>query len=46
MGDKFLGIGLTNALGLVFLTFLVSIMLKTLFTIYEIEGISELIRTA
>lgn len=46
MSDKFLGVGLINAIGIGILAMLVSIMLKTLFTIYEVEGLSEVIRTA
>lgn len=46
MGDKFLGIGLQNALGIAFLTLLVSVILKVIFTKYEVKGISEVVRTA
>lgn len=46
MGEKFLGIGLTNALGIALLTMLVSVVLKIIFTKYEIEGVSEVVRTA
>lgn len=46
MGDKFLGVGLTNALGIALLTMLVSVSLKVIFTKYEIEGVSEVVRTA
>lgn len=46
MGEKFLGVGLPNALGLALLTLLVSVALKIIFTKYEIEGISEVVRTA
>lgn len=46
MSEKFLGIGLTNALGIVFLTFTISVILKVIFTQYEIEGVSDVIRTA
>ncbi len=42
--DKFLGIGLKNAIGLWFLFFLFSLMAKTIFTKYEIEGLSEVVR--
>lgn len=44
--EKFLGVGLVNAIGIAFLTFFLSIMLKVVFTQHEIEGISELVRTA
>lgn len=46
MGDKFLGVGLTNALGIAVLTLLVSVMLKVIFTTYEVEGLSQIVRTA
>lgn len=46
MGDKFLGVGLVNAVGISVLAMLVSIFLKVLFTQYEVEGLSEVIRTA
>ena len=46
MGEKFLGVGLTNALGIALLTLLVSVVLKVIFTEHEIEGLSEVIRTA
>ena len=46
MDGKFLGIGLTNALGLALFAMLVSIVMKVIFTQYEIEGVSEVIRTA
>lgn len=46
MNEKFLGVGLTNAIGISVLAMIVSIMLKIIFTKYEIEGVSELVRTA
>lgn len=46
MDGKFLGVGLINALGICILAMLVSIFLKVLFTQYEVEGLSEMIRTA
>ena len=46
MGDKFLGVGLMNAVGIGVLAMLVSIFLKIIFTKYEVEGLAELIRTA
>lgn len=46
MDGKFLGVGLINAVGIGVLAMLVSIFLKIIFTKYEIEGLSELIRTA
>ena len=44
--EKFLGIGLMNALAICVLAMVVSIFLKVVFTMYEVEGLSELIRTA
>ena len=44
--EKFLGVGLTNALGIALFTMLVSVTLKVIFTKYEVEGISEVVRTA
>ena len=46
MSDKFLGVGLFNAVGIGVLAMLVSVFLKIIFTKYEVEGLSELIRTA
>lgn len=46
MSGKFLGIGLTNALGIALLTMLVSYVLKMIFTMYEVEGLSDVVRTA
>ena len=46
MGEKFLGIGLTNAVGLFFLFMLFSVALKVIFTKYEVEGVSAIVRTA
>ena len=46
MSDKFLGVGLINAVGISVLAMLVSIFLKIIFTKYEVEGLSELVRTA
>ena len=42
--DKFLGIGLTNALGIALFTMLIIVMLKVIFTLHEVEGISEFTR--
>ena len=44
MGDRFLGIGLKNAVGLFFLFMLFSLILKVIFTMHEVEGVSEVIR--
>lgn len=46
MNDKFLGVGLINAIGIGILAMLVSVFLKTLFTMYEVEGLSEVVRSA
>ena len=46
MGDKFLCVGLMNEVGIGVLAMLISIFLKIIFTKYEVEGLSELIRTA
>lgn len=46
MGDKFLGVGLANAFGLAILTLVISVTLKVIFTKYEVEGLSEVVRTA
>ena len=40
MESKFLGIGLTNAIGIALFTMIVSVILKVIFTKYEIEGVS------
>lgn len=42
--DKFLGIGLKNAFGLWCLFLLFSLVIKTVFTKYEVEGLSDVIR--
>lgn len=46
MGEKFLGVGLTNAIGIALLTMIVSVALKVIFTTYEVEGVSQFVRTA
>ena len=46
MDSKFLGVGLQNALGIALFTLLVSVVMKVIFTKYEIEGISEVIRAS
>ena len=46
MESKFLGIGLTNAIGIELFTMIVSVILKVIFTKYEVEGISQVVRTA
>ena len=44
MNERFLGVGLVNALGIGFLTMLLIVFCKVLFTQYEIEGLSEVVR--
>lgn len=46
MGEKFLGVGLKNAVGLFMLFMLFSLILKVVFTKYEVEGVSEVVRAA
>lgn len=46
MDGKFLGVGLQNALGIALFTLLVSVMLKVIFTKYEVEGVSEVVRAS
>lgn len=46
MDGKFLGLGLINIIGLYFILMLISLIMKTIFTKYEVEGLSEVIRTA
>ena len=46
MDGKFLGVGLQNALGIALFTLLVSVSLKVIFTKYEIEGVSEVVRAS
>lgn len=46
MDGKFLGLGLINIIGLYFILTLISLVMKTIFTKYEVEGLSEVIRTA
>ena len=46
MDSKFLGVGLTNAIGIALFTMIVSVILKVIFTKYEVEGVSQVVRTA
>lgn len=46
MEGKFLGVGLQNALGLALFTLLTSVALKVIFTKYEVEGVSEVVRAS
>ena len=46
MDGKFLGVGLQNALGIALFTLLVSVSLKVIFTKYEVEGVSEVVRAS
>lgn len=45
MDDKFLGVGIPKALGIAIFTMIVIIIFKIVFTKYEVEGISEVVRT-
>ena len=42
--DKFLGIGLKNAFGLWCLFLVFSLVAKVVFTKYEVEGLSDVVR--
>lgn len=44
--EKFLGIGLKNAIGLWLLFLVFSLITKTVFTKYEVEGLSDVVRAA
>lgn len=46
MDGKFLGVGLTNAIGIALFTMLTSVCLKVVFSKHEIEGVSEVVRAA
>lgn len=46
MEGKFLGVGLQNALAIALFTLIVSVVLKVIFTKYEIDGVSQVVRTA
>ena len=46
MDGKFLGVGLQNALGIALFTLLVSVSLQVIFTKYEVEGVSEVVRAS
>lgn len=46
MGERFLGVGLTNAVGLALFVLFISFMLKVVFTKHEVEGLSEVVRMA
>lgn len=46
MEGRFLGVGLTNALGLALFTMLVLVVSKVVFTQYHIDGVSEVVQTA
>lgn len=46
MESNFLGVGLTNALGIALFTMVISVILKVVFTKYEVEGVSQVVRTA
>lgn len=44
MDDKFLGIGMKNAIGLFFLFMFFRLLMKVTFTLYEVEGLSPVVR--
>lgn len=44
--DKFLGIGLTNAVGLWLLFMVFTLIAKVVFTMYPVEGISDVVLVA
>ena len=46
MGEKFLGVGLTNVLGIWLLCVILSLMAKVVFTKYEVPGVSEIFQAA
>ena len=45
MDDKFLGVGLTQAMGLSIFTMIMIVCLKVIFTKHEVEGVSQVVRT-
>jgi len=46
MEGRFLGVGLGNLMGIFFFCMLMSVMVKVIFSMYEITGFSEVVRTA
>lgn len=44
--DKFLGVGLVNLIGIAVFVTLFSIATKVIFTKYEVEGLSQIVRAA
>ena len=46
MDSNFLGVGLTNALGLAIFTMIIIVCLKVIFTKHEVEGVSQVVRSA
>lgn len=46
LSRKFMGVGLINAIALSIFTLSLSVILKTIFTKYEIEGLSDFIRAS
>lgn len=46
MDGKFLGVGLTNAMGIAIFTMIVIVCLKVIFTKHEVEGVSQVVRSA
>ena len=45
MDGKFLGVGLTHAMGLAIFTMIVIVCLKVIFTKHEVEGVSQVVRS-
>lgn len=43
MEGKFLGLGLKNAVGLFFLFMIFSLILKVIFAMHHVEGVSEVV---
>ena len=46
MNEKFLGVGLTNALGIALFTMIFFVMMKVIFIKYPVNGISTLVTAA
>lgn len=44
MSEKFLGIGLTNAMAIAIFTMLFIVAMKSIFTMYEVPGVSTVVR--
>ena len=44
MSNKFLGVGIPNAMAIALFTMILIVILKSIFTMYEVQGISTVIR--